>query len=158
MSTAARPERRVHPIVSLDYRIRIFGTVLASVGLTSVFSQRGAGLLTWVALAVWALVWPHVAFLSARHGRDTKNAEITNLIIDGAIGGTWIALVHFNPWLTVMFVLALTLAYLSVGGIKLWLAAMGAFAVTALAGGAANGFAFDPITNLVVATVTTVCL
>src|SRR5438876_1130791 len=152
------PTRRVHPIVYLDYRVRAVAALLAAVTLASVFSERGATIATWVALAVWALAWPHVAFLHARHVSDTKKAEITNLVIDGVVGGAWIALVRFSPWPTVMFVLALTLGYLSVGGIKLWLVAMGALVAAALVCGAATGFAVDATTSGHTVTLTAVCL
>src|SRR5438093_6075785 len=111
--------RRVHPLVHLDYRVRIVGHLIVAVILASIFHERRESPALWAAMIAQVLLWPHLAFINARNARDTKRAELTNLCVDGFIIGCWIALVSFSPWPTMTFVAALIPAFLSVGGLPL---------------------------------------
>jgi len=136
MSSAAVPSvspPRVHPLVGLNYRIRIVGHAITGVILASVFYERGAGRLVWAAMVAHALLWPHLAYINARHGRNSKNAELTNLLGDALIIGCWSALVAFSLWPTTMLVTSVNVAFLSVAGIRFSVMALGVTRIGATA-------------------------
>ena len=58
-------------------------------------TEMGASPAVWGFVLVSALVWPHIAFLHARHSRDSHRAEHANLQIDALIIGSWIPVMHF---------------------------------------------------------------
>ncbi len=139
---SSRRDDRLHPIVHLDYRIRTVASVFEGLAIGSALWGQGLGSLVWALLVAHALAWPHVALLNARLGRNTKNAELTNLLIDAALGGVWIAAVHFNPWPTAMIVTALVIAFLSVAGIRFTLIALAVQGAAIAGAGVVFGFEF----------------
>ncbi|MBM4438946.1 MAG: GAF domain-containing protein [Candidatus Rokubacteria bacterium] len=138
-------ERRVHPLVYLNYRFRLLAPTPLLFGvLGAVFWERGASWPWWAALAAYAVVWPHLAFLNGTYGRNSKNAELTNLLIDAFVNGLFIAGVAYSPWPSLTIITCIVVAFLSVAGIAFTAAAAGALGAGALIGGLVNGFAFDP--------------
>src|SRR5947207_14807084 len=103
----ANPTRRIHPIVSLDYPIRMGACLFEGLVIGGALSAYHPPPIVWLLLVFHAVVWPHLALLNARLGRNTKNAELTNLLIDALVGGVWIAAVRFNPWPAAMTITAL---------------------------------------------------
>ena len=147
MSSAAVPSvspPRVHPLVGLNYRIRIVGHAITGVILASVFYERSAGRLVWAAMVAHALLWPHLAYINARHGRNSKNAELTNLLGDALIIGCWSAVAAFSLWPTTMLVTSVNVAFLSVAGIRFSVMALGVMTAGALGTGSLIGFRFEP--------------
>ena len=137
MTTASDPDdqHRIHPIVGLDYRVRIPAMLfVAGVGYAHLANRPHTPLLI-VALVATGL-WPHIAYLAARRGRDTKAAELRNLLVDSAIVGCWTAALSFSLWPAVTMITAINTANLSVGGVRF--AAKGLLAT--LAGILATGF------------------
>ncbi|HXH82600.1 MAG TPA: ATP-binding protein [Candidatus Tectomicrobia bacterium] len=138
-STDGPPARRVHPIVRLDHRVRVPAYVIVAAGLAVSFLERGAAPLTWAAMLLQTLGWPHVARALALRSRDTKRAELRNLLTDALFIGCWVAVVGFDPWLTTAYVISITVALLSVAGLRfsllgLVVLATGSGATTLLAG------------------------
>ncbi len=86
------------------------------------------------------LVWPHAAYFLARRARDTKQAELRNLLLDSFIVGCWIAAMSFSLWPTVAMVATMMNGNLAVGGFRF--AAKGVLGIVAgvLAAGALLGF------------------
>jgi signal transduction histidine kinase len=130
----------VHPIVGLDYRVRIPGMLLVALFALSSFSGRPRGPLLIAAIVATGLVWPHAAYLLARRARDTKQAELRNLLVDSFIVGCWIVAMSFSLWPTVAMIATMMNGNLAVGGIRF--AAKGVFAILVgvLAAGAFLGF------------------
>ncbi len=135
--------RRIHPIVYLDYPIRIGACLFLGLILAAALAPYHPAAIVWILLAVHAVVWPHLALLNARLGRNTKNAELTNLLIDAFIGGCWIAAVRFNPWPAAMTVTAHVIAFLSIAGIRFTLIALAVNGAGVVLTGAVFGFAFE---------------
>jgi signal transduction histidine kinase len=136
--------RPIHPIVGLDYPVRILGYLVIAAILASVFIERGDTRALWVAMFAQCLAWPHLAYFNARNARDTKSAELTNLLIDAFIGGCWVAVVSFSPWPSVTFGSSLYVAMLSVAGIRFTLTGLGVMALGSLVMGALTGFRWEP--------------
>jgi len=141
MSIDAASAGSVHPLVRIDYPVRVIAYVFAGLTALSVFVRHPPGLGVWLLLAAWALVWPHVAYLVARRSRKSKQVELRNLQLDSVMLGVLSAVVGFDVSVLTITFTAINAAHLSTGGIRA--AAMGvpAYGLGALLGGLATGFA-----------------
>ena len=134
----ASGDRRIHPLVRLDYTVRLIACpLLASVALAS---RIGAGEsispLLWALFGVYALFWPHGAFLLARRSTDFRAFEMRCLLVDCAAAGVGIALGEFQfvPSLGVATAIASLLT--SVGGLPLLFGGMSVLVAGSLITGA----------------------
>jgi signal transduction histidine kinase len=91
------------------YRLRIFGLALGLVCIASVFHERGAAPIAWALLAAHGLAWPHVAWYRAKASADPHRVERTNLVVDSAMGGIFVALMHFALLPSVLIVAMLSM-------------------------------------------------
>lgn len=135
---------RLHPIVRLDYIVRMTCFPLLIVVFYSVFHASGRADTRVVALLlVWGLVWPQLAYLHARHSRDSKRAEHRNMLIDSVMVGAWAAGMHFSLWPSIMFLTAVNLGNLGVGGARLGVRGWIGIALGLVGCGWVTGFAVD---------------
>jgi signal transduction histidine kinase len=107
----------VHPIVVLDYRVRLPGMLFIASFAVSHFAGRPHPPLLVTAM-VLTFLWPHAAYLLARTARDTKQAELRNLLVDSFIVGCWTAAMSFSLWPSVTMVATIMNGNLSVGGFR----------------------------------------
>jgi signal transduction histidine kinase len=110
--------RRIHALVALDYLVRVVGHLLWGVIGASILLERGASPALWAVLGAQSLLWPHVAYLVTRNGRESKRAELRNLLVDAFVAGCWAIAVSFGIWPTVTLVVSLIAAVLSATGIR----------------------------------------
>jgi signal transduction histidine kinase len=129
------------------YRLRIFGLGLGFLCIASVFYERGAAPVAWVLLAAHGLVWPHVAWLLARRSGDPHGAERANLIVDSAMGGIFVPLMHFALLPSVLIVAMLSMDKLGWGW-RFLAKACGAMALTGVATTVLTRPAVQPETNM----------
>ena len=111
-------ERPLHPIVRLDYPVRIVG-YLATVLMAVAVGVEGPGetnLPVLVALAAIGLGWPHLSLFIAARSRDSRAAEHRNLCVDALLIGAWMPLIGFALWPSAAMLIALYLGFVSVGG------------------------------------------
>ena len=138
------PQVKLHPIVRLDYIVRMTCFPLLIAVFYSVFHASGrAGPQVLGLLLAWGLVWPQLAYLHARYSRDSKRAEHLNMFIDSVMVGAWAAGMHFSLWPSVMFVTSVNLGNLGVGGTRLALRGWLGIALGVLMVGAATGYVFE---------------
>src|SRR6266540_1356078 len=118
MSTAAAtPTRQLHPLVTLDYRVRMVSMVV--VGLIPLFHFGGRPPLpALIGMAFTALVWPQIAYVIAKNSRDSRRAEFRNLLLDSFFIGGWTAALSFSLFPGAMMIAAINSANLSVGGLR----------------------------------------
>lgn len=103
------------------YPLRILGMGLGLWVTSSVLYQTGElARFGWLSVLTMVL-WPHLAYLHARTSRDPYRAEIRNLLIDSAIVGLWIPLMHFNLLPCVVLAMVTTHDKFSTGIKRLWL-------------------------------------
>lgn len=77
MPTPQTTEKKLHPIVTLDYRVRVIAMLV--MGLIPLFHFDGRPRTpVLAAMAFTGVVWPHVAYLLARSARDSRAAEFRN--------------------------------------------------------------------------------
>jgi signal transduction histidine kinase len=114
-----RVVRKAHPLVRLDYAIRILG---CPIGAAIVASARHFDttppVILW-SLAFYAFVWPHVAYLLGRFAQNPKRTEHLCLLFDCACFGAAGTLVSFRLVPTVLLATGILTAVTSVGGLPL---------------------------------------
>ena len=136
--------RRIHPIVRLDYLPRLLGHFFVVLIVASVLYPSGASPALWGALLAQGLLWPHLAYLIARGSRDSKRAELRNLVGDAFLVGCWLAVMSFRPWPVTALVTSINIGNLSVGGVRLFLRGLLGMAGGAVLAGLLAGFRFEP--------------
>ncbi|MCM2314716.1 MAG: ATP-binding protein [Thermoanaerobaculia bacterium] len=141
--------RSLHPIVLIDYRLRIPASIVMAGILVSIFRGQDRSSLLWYGVAAYGLVWPHVAYLHARFRRDSKTAEHWNLQFEAFLLGVFATLISFQLWPVVMFVVASHSANLSIGGKTLAQRGVLFSLVGVIAAGMVVGFHFVPESSLV---------
>jgi diguanylate cyclase len=129
------------------YLPRTIGLAMGGVAIGTVLWTRGAHPLSWAALVLTALLWPHVAFLLGRRSADPYRQELRSLTVDSALGGAWIAGMHFNLLPSVVLLAMLSMDKLAVGGARFLARGTAALALACLLAAAATGFAADPHTG-----------
>ena len=133
---------RAHPIVRLDYVVRVFCYPISAMILYAVFNRTGrAGIGLGLLLAFYGLVWPHLAYAWARRAADQKLAEQRNLLLDSVLMGVWAAAMHFSLWPSVMLLSGVHLGNLSVGGMRLAWKGLVGVAIGGIGMGLYTGFA-----------------
>ncbi|MGC9185245.1 MAG: diguanylate cyclase [Thiomonas sp.] len=115
------------------YPLRIIGMGLGGLTISGVLMMQHAAAWRWALMGLTCLVWPHVAYVWARLSRDSYSAEKRNLLIDSAIAGMWVPLMHFNLLPSVVLMTVTTFDKFSTGIRRLWLHSLpGLFAAAAL--------------------------
>jgi diguanylate cyclase len=110
-----RQMRFVHRI----HWMRTLGLALGFVCVASVLQLHKSSIGWWIALAVNAFAWPHLAWLLAERSAHPTRSEIHNLMIDSALGGDWIAVMQFNLLPSVVLATMLSVDKVGVGGMRL---------------------------------------
>ncbi len=103
------------------YPLRVLGMGLGGLLVASVLHQHQTLRDYWVLAVLSFLVWPHLAYLHARHSTNPFRAEIYNLLIDSAMVGLWVPLMHFNLLPSVVLAAVTTYDKFSTGIKRLWL-------------------------------------
>lgn len=131
-----------------DYMPRTLLLLLGGAGVLIV--GRGQPWSVWFLslAALNFLVWPHLAYLRARHARDPRRAELNNLLCDAFTFGIWTAYLHFMLWLVFGFLAAIILSNLAAGGVRALSAALAGYLGGALGWGLVAGFHFQPVAGL----------
>lgn len=103
------------------YPLRVLGMGLGGLLVASVLHQHQVLRDYWALALLSFLVWPHLAYLHARRSADPFRAEIYNLLIDSALVGLWVPLMHFNLLPSVVLATVTTYDKFSTGIKRLWL-------------------------------------
>ena len=153
--TANKPaDSKAHPIVRLDYPVRVASYLLNFVIMTSVLWRDQPPLWVWSWLGAAGFLWPHLAYLIASRSRDTKAAELRNLLGDNLLVGSFAALSGFSLWPSAMMLTAITTATLSVSGPAFAVRGAVVFVIGALLMTRITGLAFTPDASLFTSAIT----
>src|SRR5690242_4747150 len=120
------PARSVHPLVSLDYRVRVPAMLIVGLLAVTYFWNHPKSVWLWTAILFTALVWPQMLYLAARLSPDSRAAERRNLLLDSFLIGCWAAGMSFCPFPSMTMVTAIVAACLSIGGVRFALWTVGA--------------------------------
>ena len=147
MANVTGQTRQLHPLVTLDYRVRMVSMVV--VALIPLFHFRGRPPLPVLAGMIFAgLLWPQIAYLAAKNARDTRAAEFRNLLFDSFIVGAWSAAMSFSLLPSAVMVAALNSANLSVGGLRQAARGLAAILLGMVVVGLPLGFRVQPESDL----------
>ncbi|MEO6030930.1 MAG: ATP-binding protein [Burkholderiaceae bacterium] len=146
-------QRKVHPIVTLNYPVRVGAYLLVLVIMVSALIHAQPPLWAWVLLGLTGLFWGHLAFFIASRARDTKASELRNVLGDNLLIGGFAALTGFSLWPSAMMFTAIVAAGLCVNGLAFALRGTVAFALGALLMLSAGRFEFTPEASLFTAVI-----
>jgi signal transduction histidine kinase/DNA-binding response OmpR family regulator len=145
MSKPIDAQRQTHPIVRLNYIVRLIACPFLGVMVISarLSGRESMPVGLWIGLGLYVLVWPHIPYFYASRVEESIRArEIRFLIFDAAMAGIAIALASFRPVPTLVIVTALMTVLGSVGGTMLLIAGMSALcAMVLLTGSLVTNFA-----------------
>ncbi len=132
------------------YPFRVLGMGLGGVPIAAVLLETGAGWPTWVLLIGTCLLWPHLALVLTRISQSPFRAELRNLMVDSAIAGLWVALMHFNLLPSVVLLTVAIVDKINAGVRGLWLWSLPGMIGAIILGGLITGFRFQPETSMAV--------
>lgn len=125
----------------------MLGLGLGLLCVGAVLYEHDAGRELWALLLIHCLAWPHVAYQLVRRSDEPVQAEYRNLMLDSAMGGFWIAAMHFDLLPSALLAVLLTMDKMIIGGWRFALRCWLAMLLTCVAASAAWGFAFEPYTT-----------
>lgn len=137
-----------HRIARVNYPPRTLSFVGAFIAILLLGQEQAFTLWNLLYAGATFLVYPHLAFLHAVRARDSKRAELVNLLIDSALLGTWAALASFNLWLSFAFLSATLINNAVVGGPRQLLLASGTFLLGILIVTMFTEVGFEPTASL----------
>jgi PAS domain S-box-containing protein len=146
-SGPARREAGRRRAARTNYSVRAVSFAYSFLVIGLVLSERQAGPLAWVLLALQFVVYPQIAYLHALTAKDPRRAEIRNLYVDSLSLGAWIAALGFPTWLAYAALFSTTLNTAIIRG---WGGAASAglfFAAGALASALLTGWQLFPGTS-----------
>ena len=143
---------RVHPLVGINYRIRLASYWILLLVCGPVLLGRPTPWWLWGLLVGVIVGWPPLARYVATRSRDTKRAEQINTVGDGVMVGAWTGVVSFSLWPTAAALLVGISAAISVGGVRLGLISLAGLAGAALATNLLGGYGVELESSMVTAT------
>lgn len=143
-----RGERNPLWVSRLIYPYRVVGMALGGLAVSSVLYELDTSAAVWVFVALGCLVWPHLAYLLATRSADPVRAEKHNLLMDSAIVGILVPMMHFNLLPSTLLVTLTTVDKLSTGFKRLWLHSLPALVLGGLASTVIFGTGFSPGTSM----------
>src|SRR3954467_12563603 len=137
----------VHRLVRINYAIRVGAFAWSAVVLALLGLERGFGPAFWLLLGITFLVYPHLVYLRATSATDPKQAELSNLYVDAAVLGAWIAGLGFPAWPAYSALNATSLNAIVLRGVRGVVTSTAAFAAGALLWMLVAGFEDSPATS-----------
>ncbi|MDR3397818.1 MAG: diguanylate cyclase [Pandoraea sp.] len=131
------------------YRLRAIGLGIGFLCVAGVFYRQepSAPLWLWALLIVNGFLWPHLACALALSRPVPYRAERTNLLIDAAFGGFWVAAMQFNLLPSVVVLAMMSMDNIGAGGVRLFLQGLLANVAGVLLGIAVLGFVWAPASD-----------
>lgn len=131
---------RLHSLYRRTYPLRTLGMGLAALPVLVVLHQLDAGWIAWAWTIFCGFAWPHLAWLRVRRSADPHRAELTNFMIDSAMAGSLVPVMHFNLLPSVVLVTVATADKINSGVRGLWSRSLLGMLVALLVSGVLNGF------------------
>ena len=132
---------RLRSLPRRAYGFRVLGMSLAALPAMAVLHELGAGWLAWTWMALACFVWPHVAYLLATRSSNPFQAELRNFVMDSAVAGSLLPLLHFNLLPSAVLVSVSIADKIHTGVRGLWLRSLPGMVGAAVTGGLLTGFA-----------------
>jgi signal transduction histidine kinase len=143
--------RRLHPVLRLDFVVRVSMYPLFFILLVVTNYPDRLTLVFWLLLVFHVLAWPYIALAIASRARNQKLAEYRNLLIDSAIIGCYVTMSSFNLGPSAAVLLGIHSGCISVGGWRMGVLGALSIGFGMLAGALLFGLHFDPLGGHLVA-------
>lgn len=114
------------------YVARAWSFVFTYVAIGVLCWERGAGVATWLFLALTFLVYPHLAYLNARSSPNPRATEYYHLLFDALVFGVWAAQLGYPLWIVYPLLAGAVLNNLVIRGPSGLLPSIGLFALGAI--------------------------
>lgn len=152
-------KKKYHPIVWIDYPIRIIGhvTVLCAVASTLYF----LGIRSWwpyVLLALQSFVYPQIALFFSMRNKNPKNLEYHFLTVDSFFIGCWVSYIDFAILPSLAMIIGISMAHFSMGGVALAIRGWITLIIGMILVSIFHGIHFDPLTSIYVSTFSSLVL
>lgn len=121
---------------------------LASLPLMAVMLELQTSWIGWSWMLATCVIWPHLAYARAIRSKDPFRTELQNFVIDSAIAGSWVPLMHFNLLPSAVLLGVTTADKVNSGVRRLWLYSLPAIVGSVLAVAVLTGFSFAPHTSM----------
>jgi diguanylate cyclase len=148
MAITADHDSPLRQFVERGYRTRLFGLGLGVFCIASVLYENAAHVAIWCLLAANVCAWPPFARALALRSADPVTAETRNLLIDSAMGGAWIVLMHFNLLPSVLIALVLAIDKIKIGSWQLLVRSLVVQLASCVLVAAIHGLVFAPETTM----------
>lgn len=132
------------------YGLRVLGMGLGALPVIAVLHELQSPWPVWAWAVFSCLLWPHLAYLHAKHNPDPFRAELRNFVVDSFFAGSWAPLMHFNVLPSVVLVAVVMADKLNTGIRGLWLRSLPGMFGAMLVIGAITGFAVQPYSSMAV--------
>ncbi|WP_222564298.1 sensor domain-containing diguanylate cyclase [Novilysobacter antarcticus] len=132
----------------LIYPYRVVGMALGGLSVAAVLHELHAPWAAWGFVVLGCLVWPHLAYWRATRSADPLRAEKHHLLIDSAIAGAMVPMMHFNVLPSTLLITLTTVDKLSTGFRRLWLHSLPALILGGVASALLLGTGFNPLTSM----------
>lgn len=133
-----------------NYRFRTLGMGLSFFAIAAVLTELNAPWQAWAWAIFICLLWPHLAYQLSSRSNDPFRAELRNLVIDSALAGSLVPLIHFNLLPSVVLVTVASADKINIGVRGLLQRSLPGVVIGALITGTLTGFAMDPATSMFV--------
>jgi signal transduction histidine kinase len=137
--------QRLHPILRLDYFVRVSMYPLFFILLVVTNYPDRLIPFFWVLLIFHVLAWPYIALAIASRARNQKLAEYRNLLLDSAVIGCYVTLSWFNLGPSAAVLLGIHSGCISVGGWRMGVLGALSIGLGMLASALVFGAHFDPL-------------
>jgi signal transduction histidine kinase/CheY-like chemotaxis protein len=137
--------RRLHPILRLDYLVRVSTYPLYFILFVVTLYPNRYTTFFWVLLSFHLFAWPHMALAIASRARNQRRGEERNLLIDAAIIGCYLPMASFNLGTCTAAVLGIHAGCISVGGWRMGARGALCLALGVVAGMVLVGVHVDPL-------------
>jgi diguanylate cyclase len=132
------------------YIARLLGLSTLSVAIAPALAQRHAPGWVYGLLAIFGLLWAHLAYQLAARSPAPAKAEFRNLKLDSVFCGFWAMAMAANPAPTLLMVMLLLADNALVGGLSLIAASLAGLAAGAALGGLLLGWRLTLSSDLAV--------
>ncbi|MGO1073719.1 diguanylate cyclase [Lysobacter sp. CA199] len=130
------------------YQMRTLGLGVGFFAVAGVLYEDDASPWVWAILFFNGYLWPPLAYLLASRSRDPEFAEYRNLAIDSAMGGVWIAVMHFDVVPSALLAVMLSADKIGVGGWRFFVRTALIQAIACLLVWTILGFPFSPYSSM----------
>jgi PAS domain S-box-containing protein len=141
---------QAHRLARINYPTRSVSFAFSFLIVVALLAERGFSAGTLILGVCTLLIYPHLAYLHARHAIDSKRAEFRNLILDSVLMGLWAAQLHFALWPVCGSLVGVCMNNAATGGVERLLSGLLFFAAAALIWAVVQGVPLEPSTGPVV--------